>query len=586
MTEQERLDGNIKAAFEELKDRYGGVLNDYYGLVYMERVLQIPRKDALEQVAFGNADRGIDGVAFDPESGIFRILQFKRTKDRQQLYASMQTMADRGIKSLFDRTPVPDHQQILDTGRRMLSAAGSGLAKVLVQFVFLGDQVEVETGATVNALVEQIERHSYLFEQIAGHDVDIAVQARCFDGLLPEKPPERHSIRLEGGTEISAVDGTRMLVAFAPLVDLSRIYNTMGARFLERNVRFGLGSDGHVNKALSRAFRHLLLREDGDPSAFAIHHNGVTLAAHDVQRGAEQSEILSPRLLNGAQTISTFSAVCEDLGRRMQSIPADRVEGIKVLCRVVLGASQESVTRITIDTNRQNPVDAWLLHANDPIQVDFQSKFQKLGIFYQRQASAFEALTEEERDQSQIIETRPVEMIKLARTYLAAEGDITRLSRLGEIAESEKQYAAIFNTRRLDFDFRVLVLCYKMQFNLNKVVAAIVDTVTNDRYAFVRRGREIVWGLTCQALLNDDGLKELARQFGADLRRRAEYVDHITSLAKGPVRSILWRLISENDELKRLVNEGSLSFLRKSATFDKAMAIANRDFKWKLVGLA
>jgi hypothetical protein len=581
MTDQERLEAAINAAFEELKGRHGKVRNDYYGLVYMERVLQLPRREALEQTAFGNADLGVDGVAFDPESGVFRILQFKNTKDRQQLYGSMKTMADYGIKTLFDRSPVPDHQQILDTGRRLLGEAG-GLTQVLVQFVFRGDAADAEGSAIFRDLENRIQQHDYLFEKIAAHElpIQIQVQVRCFDGLMPERPSQRHSIRLEGATEISAADGTRMLVALVPLADLAAIYNAMGVQFLERNVRFGLGASGHVNRALSRTLRNLLLRNDADPSAFAIHHNGVTLSAHEVHRKPEQSEIFAPRLLNGAQTISTFSAVCEELHAKLQSVPADRLAGIKVLCRIVLGAPQDRVTRITIDTNRQNPVDAWLLHANDPIQLDFQSKFRELGIFYQRQVSAFAALTEEERGQSNITATKPIEMIKLARTYVAVEGDIGRLSRLGEVAESEKQYADIFNLRRLDFDFRVLVLCYKMQFRLNRMVAAISETVSTDRYAFVHRGREIVWGLTCQALLNDEDLNQHAQKHGMDLRIRDDYLTLVLDLATGPVRTVLRRLVAE-EEYKQFVQQESFSFLRKSATFERAMAIAARDFYWK-----
>jgi hypothetical protein len=580
MTDQERLEAAIDAALAELRQRYGAVRNDYFGLVYMERVLGMPRKDALEQVAFGNADRGIDGVAFDPDTGIFRILQFKNSKDRQQLYASMKTMADSGIRSLCNRDPVPDHQQILDTGRRLLSEAGSGLTKVLVQFVFRGDAAEADSSATFSDLAERIERHSYLFEVAAEHDVSIEVQVRCFDGLMPERPSERHSIRLEGGAEIAAADGSRMLVAFTPLADLAAIYNAMGAKFLERNVRFGLGAGGHVNRALSRTLRDLLLKDSGDPSVFAFHHNGVTLSAHSVKRSPVHSEIFAPRLLNGAQTVSTFSAVCEELHSKLQQLPSERLGQIKVLCRVILGAAQDRVTKITIDTNRQNPVDAWLLHANDPIQVDFQSEFRKLGIFYQRQASSFESLTAEERDQSNITATKPVEMIKLARTYLAAEGEIARLSRLGEVPESEKHYAQIFNPRRLGFDLRTVVLCYKMQFRLNKIVSSISNTVSSDKYSFVHRGREIVWGLTCQALLNDRDLNQHRESFGTDLRIRDEYLTHITSLATKYVKTILGRLVME-DEFRHLAKMDSFSFLRKSATFDRAIAIGRRDFGWE-----
>lgn len=578
MTDQERLEDAIQAAFTALKPKYGAVRNDYYGLVFVERALGLPRDRAVEQVGFGGADQGIDGFAFDREDGTFRLFQFKNSRSVAQVQSSMRRLSEAGLPSLFNRAAVPDHQPIVDAARRALAAAAPEIRRVFVDFVFRGDVEEATGGAAHAALREDIEKHSWRFADLAGREVPLELRVLQFDGLRPVQPTERHALRLDGGTVARTADGVGMHVGFVPLVDLMSVHGALGARFLERNVRFGLGAGGHVNRALTRSMRDILLRDEADPAAFALHHNGVTLSAQRLDLATDPPTIFAPRLLNGAQTVTTFSRVAEELGGKFRAIPEERLSRFRVLCRIVVGAQPERVTRITIDANRQNPVDAWLLHANDLIQLEFADFFRPLGIYYQRQASGFGALTQEEREEASISDTKPVEMIKLARTYLAAEGELGRLSQIGEVADSEKQYAEVFNRGRLAFDPRVLVLCYKAQFRLARLASAIRDMGTN-RYAFAHRGKEIIWGLACQALLNDPDLPEHADHFGGSLSLPSAYVDLLHGYAVTPIRLILGALISESP-FREAAQEDSYSFLRKAATFDRAMRIAGQRYGW------
>ena len=50
---------------------------DYFGLLYLEKEHNIPRDKALNQVAFGGNDYGIDGFHFDPERRNLYLFQFK-----------------------------------------------------------------------------------------------------------------------------------------------------------------------------------------------------------------------------------------------------------------------------------------------------------------------------------------------------------------------------------------------------------------------------------------------------------------------------------------------------------------------------
>src|ERR1700730_4623517 len=121
MNDNDRLSQALQEASVALQAQYGNVKNDFYGLIFLEQIAGVARSQALEQIAFGNHDLGIDGFQLDSEQGVFRIFQFKNSKSINLFTASLVQLHDRGLKALFgDRESVPDHQPIVDSARRML----------------------------------------------------------------------------------------------------------------------------------------------------------------------------------------------------------------------------------------------------------------------------------------------------------------------------------------------------------------------------------------------------------------------------------------------------------------------------------
>jgi hypothetical protein len=86
-----------------------------------------------------------------------------------------------------------------------------------------------------------------------------------------------------------------------------------------------------------------------------------------------------------------------------------RLEGIRVICRIITDAAPEFVTTVTINNNRQNPVEPWNLHANDMIQLELQDKFRdELGIYYERREKAFVNLSAEDLEDQGIREYKAI----------------------------------------------------------------------------------------------------------------------------------------------------------------------------------
>jgi hypothetical protein len=91
----------VDQAFSDLKATCGGVRNDYFGLLYLEREHDIPREKAVNQIAFGGNDYGLDGFHFDRDKRNLYLFQFKFTPSHGQFKESLQRLIDKGMERIF-----------------------------------------------------------------------------------------------------------------------------------------------------------------------------------------------------------------------------------------------------------------------------------------------------------------------------------------------------------------------------------------------------------------------------------------------------------------------------------------------------
>jgi hypothetical protein len=377
-----------------------------------------------------------------------------------------------------------------------------------------------------------------------------------------------------------------MSVGFIPLVDLIQMHEKLGNRFLHQNIRYSLGEAGAVNKAILNALKNIAVEMTDAPSTFAFNHNGVTLYVTSIRPvdgvvGATH-ELLDPRLLNGAQSVTTAARF---LQTRTGATPLSEeglaaFSAIRLLCRIVTSSEQAFVTRVTINNNRQNPVEPWNLRANDLIQLLLQDKFREdLGIYYERQKNAFENLLQQEMEDLQIREqAKAVELLKLAQTFTVTDGNISRLSDLRRVFEEEAQYQQTFRDTRLRADTRHILLCYKAASATRAAIAAIQDKAAQ-KYQFIDKARNLIWALLCQAILNDERLDDLVENFGEKMAVQAGFREMTVAYAISKVRPVLAGLI-DAPEYRSQIDQGKFSFLRSDSTFRRAMNIAKARWNW------
>lgn len=578
-------DRQIAQAYAELKDSCGGVRDDYFGLLYLEQEHGVPRERAKNQIAFGAEEYGIDGFHFDLERRNLYLYQFKYTDSHSQFKGSFKRLIDAGVERVFagPNRDANKNAMVLQL-RSRLHENRAAIDQVCFRFVFRGNPHEAEQSKVLESLREQLENKKYLAEQFfEPRNIGFLVEFRSSEGKVGsvQAARERSSfkISLDEAVVRKGPSGEEMQVGFMRLTDLVSMYRSMGSRFFDRNIRYGLEETEAVNRAIASALKTIALDGKDDPKVFAFNHNGITLYAEQLVEEDKGYLITAPSLLNGAQTVVTarnFLDRYKDNGSFLKG----QFEAIRVLSKVITSASPRFVTMVTVNNNRQNPVEPWNLRANDEIQLELQDKFRAdVGVYYERQENAFDQLSPEDLADYGIREdSRALQMLKLTQTFLLTDGHLSRLSEMRSIFEEDKNYGQVFRQARLKADTRKILLCYKVQFRLRKVANEIEQKGQN-KYSFVHRARYLLWALVCQGLLNRDDTEKLAEKYGNDMTLPTDYSELVSEIATTRVRPLLSGLLAL-PEYEAKVAEANFSFMRTDAAFDKCMEAAADKWDW------
>lgn len=574
----------IDHQYSEMKARHGGTKQDYFGVLYLTQEFGLLPERAVTQVAMGSEPNGVDGFHVDPQRKNLYLFLFKFAETPTQFKTPLKRLVDTGMEAIFGEGSGKD-SRFLQQLKSALIENESVIERVMVHMVFAGDPDEAERSQVLDKLREDLESKQHLLKTYFGRDVSMVIEYRSAQGragaTVHRKVSNVFDMHMVSPLLRHGPNGEAMHVGFVRLMDLHEMHLAMGQRFFDRNIRAALTGEGAVNRSILRAFKQVVIDQELHPSVFSFNHNGVTLYAENVEDIEGGFRIAEPRLLNGAQTISTLTRFLQESETRASDLKrgARRLEELSVLCKVIHRASPEFVTNVTINNNRQNPVEPWNLRANDMIQLELQDKFRyELGIYYERQENAFANLTEEDLGEQGISEYKAIELLRLAQTFLVSDGEVDKLSRMRDCYENEKLYSQIYSQSRLKTDPRRILLCYKVQFRLRKLLSVILEKGQN-KYAYIGKARFLLWALMCQALLNESDIDELAARFGTSLSIEADYADLLVRLATNRCRFLISDVVEEKSYAAK-VSEGNFSFLRTNVVFKKCMDNARDRWGW------
>ena len=575
----------IDQLFADYKSTYGGVRNDFFAPAYLVAEHEIPIDRALLQTTFGGRDYGFDAFHFDPATGNLYLYQFKWSEDATLFKDCYRRMIDAGIDRIFigSYQDAKQNQALLQI-KSLLLEKKSLVNGVFIRFVFKGDPKDAENSSVLPKLQEDLESKKYLIDQFFGREVNLVIDYRSSRGRIGgvAVQTKTHSYLIDFGNETvkKGPGGELMHMGSVKLCELNSMLEEMRQRLLDRNIRSGLTGDESPNRAITRSLRDIVLDEKTDPAVFFFNHNGITMFAQKLEREDGGYKITEPRILNGAQTITSFNKFLAKYSDHPKlKSNRDRLERIEVPCRIITDASDEFVISVTVNNNRQNPVKPWALRANDMIQLQLADKFQQdLKIYYERQENAFHNLTDEDLERMEIEQQKAIELRRLASTFLISDGEVDKASRLPEVFDDDKAYSSVFGKFRLNADSRRILLCYKVQFKLRRLTDEI-ESRGYQKYWFARLARNLTWALICQGMLNDPEAEEYADKYGSYMSVEAGFMEWMREIAANKVRLLLSDLIAI-DQYRQRMEEERYDFLRTRAAYDVCMDRAYKRWKW------
>jgi len=171
-------------------------------------------------------------------------------------------------------------------------------------------------------------------------------------------------------------------IVFAQLVDFidymkSDPYDLLFAR----NVRVSFGTPKHsVNAEIRETFAK-------NPEEFAFSNNGITVLCekHTQDPGVKKLTLINPRVVNGSQTLHSIRDVPNPSRQarvmvRIVEIPPFGGDDVGERIEV----RRDILNKISVRSNRQNPIKKWDLVSNDDFQLEIYRFFRRRGWFYER----------------------------------------------------------------------------------------------------------------------------------------------------------------------------------------------------------
>lgn len=197
-----------------------------------------------------------------------------------------------------------------------------------------------------------------------------------FQDMLRGKTPRPDRIVLRKDSKVLPIIKNNahhgLYVFSAHLVDFARAYQLHKNSLFAGNVRYALRNA--TSKDVKTGIKRTL---ESQPGEFAYFHNGVTVVCKRVVAKNNKVTLVSPSIVNGAQTVSYVSDMARGLPDRARIL----VKAIEVRKQ---GGFEEFETNVAMSSNTQNKVSLSDLSVIDPSLVSIERFFRARGYFLVR----------------------------------------------------------------------------------------------------------------------------------------------------------------------------------------------------------
>jgi hypothetical protein len=578
----------LTETYTKFKPKFEGLKEDYFSPLFISDKFEKPIENVLDYCAFGKNDYGIDAYFIDKEAKNLYLYQFKWSDNYELFKETYKRLIKDGIERIFgDPNTDSSINKLIPKLKLDLEEYKDMINKVYICFVFNGEPEKAEGSRVLESLREELESKKHFIDSyFNNNEITLTIQyisneTKKVNQTSRTKKTFQYDISFKAQSAKRATGNEVLHLGFINIFDLYKMFVDMKQRLFEKNIRAGLADDLAPNQAIKKSLNDIVINKKVSPEYFTFHHNGVTLFAEKLDGANGTTKIVEPRVLNGAQTITTLSRFIEDIQKHPNySDYETTLKQIEVIGKIITNCSQEFVTQVTISNNKQNPVESWNLRSNDLIQLEFEDKFRKDGIFYERQENSFANLRDSDLEELGIEHYKELKIKKLAQTFLAIQGEIDKVAEIGKVFETDSLYEKTFQSSFLKSDTRKIIIAYKIQFRLNAIIREI-ESRGESKYFFVRYARNLVWALTVQGLLNENYIDDLLENYGNSLSVEADFNSIVKDIGSKKIRIILSELIKQK-KYQDYVENGKFSFLKTRVAFVDCMTIANNRYGWEM----
>ena len=581
-------DVKLENVFKQYKHKYEGRKEDYFAPLFLAEKFGKPLDEMMNHCSFGSNDYGIDAYFIDKETRNLYLFQFKWSENCNLFNETYDRLIKSGMERIFGNPyGDPKTNKMITKLVNEINEYKDVINKVFISFVFNGDIEKAENSKTLDYKKEELESKKFLIDKyFTDRKISFAIQYETNESkevVQVSRTEKTHAYQLDFKSHVKQVtqSGELMYVGVISLYDLYNMYAEMKSKLFERNIRYALKDSSEPNRAISKMLKSIVEEENVHPEQFIFHHNGISMFAESLDVEEHHATVYEPRILNGAQTISSYARYYDELKKRPNSDKYDDVfRKINVICKIITNCESEFVTQVTISNNKQNPVLPWNLRANDLVQFQFEDMFSDYGIFYERQERSYHNKTRSELEEKGVIDGKIIQIKYLAQTLLAIQGEVGKIAEIKEIFENEIIYKKVFNPEFLNSDARKIILSYKIFLKLKPIINEIRNKA-EVKYNFIPKAKNLVWALTIQGIFNDQKLKDKLEDHGNKMIIDADFNVYIKNIASTKVKMIISELV-RMPKYSSQFKEERYDFFRSNQVFIDSMRIAKEKYGWEV----
>jgi hypothetical protein len=382
---------DLDAELAELRGRYPQLNGaDVFTAWFLKAYVTDNDNDAIEAVAGGAGDKGIDAVLIDENARAVFIIQ---TKYRESIGKKPEGRNDvLGFARLAEAisgderagfaelagTMEPHTRGLATRARQRVKRDGYRLWLYYVTLGKVSSALEKDAVAIVRKAPG-----SPSIEILAGQRL-LSLLRDYLDGAAPPIPTLDLEMEKSPGVTVNGIlqryDKENEIESWVFSMRgsaIAQLFNANGVRLFARNIRGFIGENTPVNRGMSTT----LINE---PDHFFYYNHGITIVCDRAEKrsskGRDILRVSNPQIINGQQT-SRMLAAREDASHKatvlVKVIQVPRGDGTSE-------GFDNLISRIVQGTNWQNAIRPSDLMSNDRRQIELERGLRKLGYAYLR----------------------------------------------------------------------------------------------------------------------------------------------------------------------------------------------------------